>query len=94
MKTMFRKYIICQANVIIMTVSNSGDALLYTIFQSQLVVVDKASRAIEPDMWNILRNYAQTPLVIVEDNTQLPLVVFGDDNINSFTRLLQMSLFQ
>ena len=62
---MLKKYIICWANAIIITAFNSGDALLYTIFQYQLVVVNKASRATEPDMWNILDYYAQKVLVIV-----------------------------
>ena len=50
MKTKLREYTIRQINAIITTVSNSGDALLYTIFQPQLVVVDKASQVTESDM--------------------------------------------
>ena len=53
MKTMLRNYTICQANAIIITMSNSKDTPLYTLFQPQLVVVNKASRATEQDMWNI-----------------------------------------
>ena len=58
MKIMLREYTICQTNAIIITMFNSGDVLLYTIFQPQLVVVDKANQAIELNMWNILGNYA------------------------------------
>ena len=50
MKTKLREYIIRQANTIITTMSTSGDAPLYTIFQPQLVIVDKTSLATEPDM--------------------------------------------
>ena len=58
------------------------------------MVVNKASRATELDMWNILGNYVQILFVIVGYNAQLPPVVLDDDNVNSFVRPLRMSLFQ
>lgn len=74
-------------------VFNFEDALLYSIFRPQLVILNKATKAIKPNMYNILGNYLQISLVMVGNKAQLSPVALSDSKTNSFSSLLQM-LFQ
>ena len=74
--------------------SNSGDAGCYAAFHPHLIIVDEATRAVEPDMWNILGNYAKTPLVLIGDEAQLRPVVMSTLNENGFMQPLRVSFFQ
>ena len=82
------------ANVVVTTVSNSKDALLYSAFYHQLVIVDKATKATELNMWNILGNYPKILLVMVGIEAQLFPVVISNKSNNSFWRPLRLLLFQ
>ena len=45
-----RKHTLSLANVVVTTVSNSGEAPLYSVFHPQLVIIDKVTKATKPDM--------------------------------------------
>ena len=93
-KNQLRKHTISLANIIIMTVSNCGNAPLYSAFWPKLVIVDKATQAPKPDMWNILGHYPNISLVMVGDEAQLSSAVLSDKKTNGFWRPLRLSFFQ
>ena len=92
-KNALRTHTLSIANAIVTTVTNSGDAALYSVFNPCLVVIDEATRAVEPDMWNILGHYPSAALLMVGDEAQLPPVVLSDNKDNGFSSPLRMSLF-
>ena len=49
--------IIRKANVIVTTLSNTEEPSLVINFLSNVIILDEATLAVEPDMWNIFGNY-------------------------------------
>ena len=93
-KNRLREHTISLADVIITTVFNCGNAPLYSAFWPKLVIVDKATQAPKPDMWNILGHYPNISLVMVGDEAQLSSAVLSDKKTNGFWRPLRLSFFQ
>jgi hypothetical protein len=89
-----REHTLQMADIVITTVSNTGDAALYTAMDPTLMIVDEATRVIEPDMWNLLGNYHKNPLILVGDENQLRPVVLSTVEENGFVNPLRLSLFQ
>ena len=86
LKNRLREHTISLTDVIITTVSNCGDALLYSSFRPKLVIVDKATRATKPDMWNVLGYYPNISLIMVSDEAQLSSAVLSNKKTNRFWR--------
>ena len=93
-KNRLREHTISLADMIITTMSNCEDAPLYSAFWPKLVIVDKATQAPKPDMWNILGHYPNISLVMVGDEAQLSSAVLSDKKTNGFWRPLRLSFFQ
>ena len=93
-RRVLREHTLSLANVVVTTLSNTGDASIYTSFIPQLIVMDEATRAVELDVWNILGNYPKTNTVMIGDENQLLPVVQSTVDNNGFGRQLRLSLFQ
>ena len=93
-KNQLQEHTISLVNVIITTVSNCRDAPLYSSFWPKLVIVNEATRATKPDMWNVLGHYPNISLVMVGDKAQLSPAVLSDKKTNSFWRPLRLLFFQ
>ena len=89
-----REHTLSFGNVVVTTVSNFGDIPLYSAFHFQLVIVDEATKATEPNMLNIFGNYPKIPLVMVGNKAQLFPVVISNQSNNSFWRPLRLLFFQ
>jgi hypothetical protein len=88
-----REHCFALAQVVITTVSNAGDYALYSAYKPDLIIVDEASRSLEADTWNVLANYAKTPLILIGDEAQLRPVVLSTPDNNGFVYPMKMSLF-
>lgn len=87
------KYTISVANLIIIMVSNTRDAVIYSVFKPHLIVVNKANQVPKPNMWNVLGNYNSAALVMIKDEKQLPLLMISKPENNGFVNLLHLLLF-
>lgn len=85
--------------MIVTTLSNTGDFAIYDNFQPAVILLDEASRALEPDMWNLIGNYNAHSLVMIGDDAQLQLNIMSAQNgdggsyPNPFSDQLNMSYF-
>jgi hypothetical protein len=52
-----------------------------------------SSRFLEADTWNVLGNYAKTPLVLIGDEAQLRLVMLSTSDDNEFVYSMKLFLF-
>ena len=92
---------VSRANMVVTTLSNTGDYTLWEHFLPNVIILDEASRALEPDVWNILGNYnAAASFLVIGDDSQLqPVVMSGQkkraskSGDNSFSRQLKLSYF-
>lgn len=89
-----RAHTLSLADVVVTTVSNSGDAALLGFYNPHLIVVDEANRVTELDMCNILGNYDPATLLLIGDEKQLPPVVQSKREENGVGNLLHLSLFR
>jgi hypothetical protein len=80
-------------NAIITILFNFENAVLYFVFYSQLIVIDEVTRTIESNVWNILKNYLKTFLVMIEDEAQLRSIILSIHKNNDFKSFLKMFLF-
>jgi hypothetical protein len=92
-KKNLKKHIIRLINAIITTLFNFENAILHFVFRSQFIVIDEVIRAVESNVWNILKNYFKTFLVMIEDEAQLRLIILSIHKNNDFKNFLKMSLF-
>jgi hypothetical protein len=92
-KKKLMKHTINLINVIVTTLSNSEETALYFAFRSQLIIIDEITRAVKLNVWNILRNYCKTSLIMIENEAQLHLVILSTKKNNKFVSSLRMSLF-
>jgi hypothetical protein len=65
----------------------------FCIFLFQRIIIDEIIRAIESNVWNILKNYFKTFLVMIENEAQLRLIILNIHKNNDFKNSLKMSLF-
>ncbi len=92
-KKNLKKHIIRLINAIITILFNFENAVLYFVFRSQLIVIDEVIRAVESNVWNILKNYFKTFLVMIKNEAQLRLIILNIHKNNDFKNSLKMFLF-
>ncbi len=92
-KKNLKKHIIRLINAIITILFNFENAALYFVFCFQFIVIDEIIRTIELNVWNILKNYFKTFLVMIENEAQLRLIILNIHKNNDFKNSLKMSLF-
>jgi hypothetical protein len=83
-KKNLKKHIIKLINAIRTTLFNFENAVLYFVFRFQLIIIDEVIRAVELNVWNILKNYLKTFLVMIEDEAQLRLIILSIHKKNDF----------
>ncbi|KAK8211900.1 P-loop containing nucleoside triphosphate hydrolase protein [Phyllosticta capitalensis] len=68
----FRDVALVRADVVVMTLANSGSAGLYRAIHPRAIIVDEAARASDPEIWSIFAWYRKnTTRLIVGDSCQL-----------------------
>ncbi len=92
-KKNLRKHIIRLINAIITILFNFENAILYFVFRFQFIVIDEVIRTVESNVWNILKNYFKTFLVMIEDEAQLRSIILSIHKNNDFKNSLKMFLF-
>ena len=92
-KNDLKTHIIKFVNVIITTMFNFDDSFIYKIFKFHVMIVDEVIKTIELNMWNFFENYVKIFLIMIENEIQLRLMIFNDEQINEFVKFLRMFLF-
>ena len=81
------------ADVIITTLSNTGDFKLFSAFQPILTFCDEAGKAVEADFWALLIRYPYSRgVILVGDGRQLSPLTKAQQN-NCFDSVIRQSLF-
>ena len=88
-----RENILRIAHVIIITMINVKDLKLYSIFNSNLIIMNEIVRLLKTNIWNFFINYRNFFIVFVENERQLRLVVQETFKNNVFVYFMSMLLF-
>ena len=79
--------------VMIITIINVEDFKLYSIFNSNLIIVNEIVRLLKTNNWNFFVNYRNFFIILVENQRQLRFVVQKTFKKNVFVYFMNMSLF-
>ena len=88
-----RENILQIAHVMIITVINVEDFKLYSIFNSNLIIVNEIVCFLKTNIWNFFVNYRNFFIIFVENERQLHFVVQKTFKKNVFVYFMNMSLF-
>ena len=88
-----RENILQIVHVMIITMINVEDFKLYSIFNSNLIIVNEIVRFLKTNIWNFFVNYRNFFIILVENEQQLRLVVQETFKNNVFVYFMNMSLF-
>lgn len=87
-----REYTISKASVICCSLANTADPPLFQHCQPELIVVDEAARAPEPDIWTIWANFPKTAArILIGDPKQLHPRVHSRREVNGFADQLNVA---
>ena len=91
-----QKYVLSHADVVVTTLCNCGEAVVYESVKPTVIAIDGAARASEPELWNVLAHYYPLAIVLAGDEKQLGPTVLSDireEMSNDLARQLSISLF-
>lgn len=85
-------HIINLAKIIIITISNNGNAIMHTAYKLYLIMVNKANQVTKPDIWNIFRNHNPAALFMIGNKKQLSPIIISKRKQNLFVNMLHLFL--
>ena len=80
------------ADVVLTTMMHASTPALVRIFDPDLIIVDEAAKAPEPDFWYIM-NYPTSAFLLVGDDAQLKPITHSTIKTNGFVKQLQLPYF-
>jgi hypothetical protein len=89
-----RDYVLSIADVIVCTLSLAGEQKLYSVTSPNIIFVDEAAKAAEPDLWPAFTHYNPRAYILVGDHKQLHPTVMSKAVENGFAPQLSISPFE
>ena len=79
--------------MIIITIINVEDFKLYSIFNSNLIIMNEIVHFLRMNIWNFFVNYCNFFIILVKNERQLRFVIQETFKKNVFVYFMNMSLF-